>query len=79
MIMSNSGPSFCPTSVLNTIYYNRFKKLDLDMLAVFTYAPRYSAFNCIEHLWSPLSNKLTGVVFSNIVSGNIASAYLKMK
>ena len=49
------------------------------MLAVFTYAPRYSAFNCIEHLWSPLSNKLTGVVFSNIASGNIASAYLKMK
>ena len=71
MIMSDSGPDFCPTSVLNMIYYYRlFKKLDLDMLSAFTYALRYSAFNCVEHLWSPLSNKLSGVVFSNIASGD---------
>jgi len=35
------------------------------MLAVFTYAARYSAFNPVEHLWSVLSNKLSGVVFSS--------------
>ena len=71
MIMSYSGADFCPTSVLNMIYYyHLFKKLDLGMLSAFTYAPSYSAFNCIEHLWTPLSNKLSGLVFSNIASGD---------
>ena len=71
MIMSDSCPDFCPTSVLNMIYYYRlFKKIDLDTLSAFTYATCYSAFNCIEHLWSPLSNKLSGGTFSNIASGD---------
>lgn len=29
-----------------------------------THAARYSAYNPIEHVWSPLSNQLAGVVFS---------------
>ena len=71
MTMTDSGPDFCPTSVLNMIcYYCLFKKLDLDMLSGFTYAPRYSAFNYIKHLWSLLGNKLSEVVFSNIASGD---------
>ena len=40
------------------------------MLSGFTYAPRYSAFNYIKHLWSLLGNKLSEVVFSNIASGD---------
>ena len=59
-IMSDSVVDFCPSSVLNMICYYR----------LFTYTPRYSVFNCIEHLCSPLSNKLSGVVFSNIASGD---------
>ena len=40
MIMSDSGPDFCPTSVLNMMYYyHLFKKFNLDMLSAFTYAP----------------------------------------
>ena len=42
-------------------------------LYVFTYAARYSAFNYIEHLWSPLSNKLTRVVFTNKIKGEKAA------
>ena len=62
MIMADGGPDFTPISVLNSLYFYRlFKTLKLDILSVFTYAARYSAFNCIEHLWSPLSNKLSGV------------------
>ena len=34
-----------------------------------TYASGYSAFNCIEHLWSPLSKKLAGAVFPNTLQG----------
>ena len=41
----------------NILFYWRLF-LDLDMLTVSTYAARYSAYNLIEHLWSPLSNLL---------------------
>ena len=44
--------------------YRLFKKLDADILGVMTYAARYLAFNPIEHCWSPLSDKLSGVTFS---------------
>ena len=67
MLMSENGPDFNPKSMLNMIYFYRLlKHLDLDFLAVFTYAARYSAYNCIEHLWEPLSNKLSGVTFNAI-------------
>lgn len=41
----------------------------LDMISVFSYAARYSAFNPVEHLWSPLSNHLSGVAFSPCIKG----------
>ena len=65
MIMADGDPGlFTPISVLNALYFFRlFKILKLNILSVFSYAARYSAFNCIEHLWSPLSNKLAGVQF----------------
>ena len=54
---------------------NIFKTLDLDMLSAFTNALRDSALNCTEHLWSPLNNKLSGAVFSNIMSGDSKPPY----
>ena len=39
------------------------------MLSVLTYAARYSAFNPIEHLRSPLSNALAGVIQPSCVPG----------
>ena len=71
MLLSDNGPDFNPKSLLDTIYFYRyFKKLNLDMLTVFTFAARYSAFNCIEHLWSPLSDKLAGVTFDSVYPGD---------
>lgn len=70
-MMSDGGPDFNPTSVVNSFYlYRLFKLLNLDILAAFTYAAHYSAFNCIEHLWFPLSDKLSSVVFSNLTAGD---------
>jgi len=43
--------------------------MNLDFFSVFSYAARYSAFNPIEHLWSPLRNKLAGVVFKSKLDG----------
>lgn len=71
MFVSDSGPDFSPSSVLNQLFlYRLFKSLDLDVLAVFTYAARYSAFNPIEHLWSLMSNKLSGTFLMNIYEKN---------
>ena len=39
------------------------------MLCVSTYAGRYSAYNPIEHLLSPVSNRLTGVAFPAKLQG----------
>ena len=39
------------------------------MPSVLTYAARYSARNPIEHLWSPLSNALAGVILPSCVPG----------
>ena len=40
------------------------------MLCTFTYAARYSASNCIEHLLAPLSNTLGSVILSSKVPGD---------
>ena len=44
--------------------------MNLDFLSASTYAARYSAYNPIEQLWSPLSNILPGVVFSPKLDGD---------
>ena len=73
--LADGGPDFNPSHIANDLYYYRlFKKLDADILGVMTYAARYSAFNPIEHCWSPLSNKLSGVTFSPLENEDDASA-----
>ena len=63
MLMSDGGMEVESTNahVGWRHYHLLFKTLNLDTLSVFSYAARYSALNCIEHLWSPLSNQLLGV------------------
>ena len=35
-----------------------------------SYAARYSAYNNIEHLWSPLSKSLSSVILPSILEGD---------
>ena len=63
-----------PTQPTIVFYSRLFKKLDADILAVMTYAARYSVFNPIEHCWSPLSNKLSSVIFSPLEKEDDVSA-----
>ena len=71
MLLSSDDPDVNPKLVLNMIYsYRLFKHLYLDFLALFIYAARYSAYNCIEHLWTPLINKLSGVTFNATYPGD---------
>ena len=56
---------------MNSLFYYRlFKELDYDIISVSTYAAKYSAYNPIEHAWSPLSNMLAGVIFSPKMEGD---------
>ena len=71
MLLSDNGPDFNPLSLLNAIYFYRlFRALKCDFMSVFTHAAHYSAFNCIEHLWSPLSDKVGGIAFSSCRPGD---------
>ena len=70
-LLPDNGPDFNPMSLLNSLFFYRtFKYLDLDLLCTFTYAARYSTYNCIEHLWASLSNKLASVILSSKVPGD---------
>lgn len=66
--MSDCGPEFSSVSVIDLLYYfHLFRKLNLDILRIFTYTACYSAFQATEHLWAPLSHKLSVAVFSSKV------------
>ena len=77
MLLSDGGPDFTPIFVLNSIFFfHLFKELNLDLLSVSTYAARYSAFNLVEHLWSTLSNKLSGVVLPSKLGENVSLLHI---
>ena len=47
-----------------------WKNSGLDILGVVRYAAKYSAYNNIEHLWSPLSKSLSLVLLPSILEGD---------
>ena len=78
-IMLDGGPDFNPGSLINTLYFYRlFVSLGLDSLWTFSFAARYSAYNCIEHLWAVMSGELSGVVLPSILPGE-SETFLNMK
>lgn len=64
------GPKFIPNFIINAMFYDRpFKEVNFDLLLVLIDAARYSSFNSIEHLWSPISNRFSSVILSPVVEG----------
>ena len=69
-IVGDNGPDMNPTSYLNIFYFGRlWRDIGLTKLTTITYPAGRSAYNPIEHAWSPLSNKLTGVVIPAVLDG----------
>ena len=61
MVVDN-GPDMNPTNYVNEYNLgNLWIDSKADMLVVTSYAAGQSAYNMIEHAWSPLSNRLTSV------------------
>ncbi|KAJ8019969.1 hypothetical protein HOLleu_41765 [Holothuria leucospilota] len=66
----DGGPDWNPKSWTVQLYLQRlFKRWDLDLLCLSTYGPGLSALNMIEHLWSPLSDKLSAVSLPAVLHG----------
>jgi hypothetical protein len=51
----------------------------LDILGIVSYAAKYSAYNQIEHLWSPMSKKLSSVILPSVLEGEEDPPYLQSK
>ena len=80
MFIADGGPDFNSAHTINRLFYFRlFKKLEADILCVMTYTARHSAFNSIEHLWSPCADRLFGVVFLPIEDGDESAPALQTK
>ena len=70
-IKVDNGPDWNLHSLVNSLYLSRlWKDTGLDLLCIVSYAAKYSAYNNIEHLWSPISKKLCSVVLPSILEGD---------
>ena len=69
-LIVDGGPDQSPSHTTNFLLYGRlWRDQQLDCLIVATHAPGQSAYNCIEHAWSLLSQSLTGVTLPNHLPG----------
>ena len=70
MVVDN-GPDMNLTNYVNEYNLgNLWLDSGADMLIVTSYAAGQSAYNMIEHAWSPLSNRLTSVKLPEVLPGD---------
>ena len=70
-IIADGGPDWSTKSLMNALFFCRlWKECHLNILCVTSFAAQFSAYNPIEHLWSPMSKKLASVMFSAIAEGD---------
>ena len=73
----DNGSDWSVRSV-NSIYLCwLWKDLGLDILGIVSYAAKYSAYNQIEHLWSPMSKKLSSVILPSVLEGDNVAPCLR--
>ena len=66
----DNGPDMDPTNYINEYNIGRlWEDAGADMIVVTSYAAGQSAYNMIEHAWSPLSNRLTLVKLPAVLDG----------
>ena len=71
MLKVDNGPDWSIASISNNLYYMRLRRnANLDFLLLQSHAARYSAYNNIEHLWSPVSKRLTSAILPAILDGD---------
>ena len=69
-IKVDNGPDWNLLNIVNEIYFCRvWRDSGLDILGIVSYAAKYSAYNNIEHAWSPMSRRLYSVVLPSVLEG----------
>ena len=77
-IKVDNGSDWSIRSVVNSLYLCRlWRDAGLDILDVVSYAAKYSAYNQIKHLWSPMSKKLSSVILPSVLEEEDSPPYLQ--
>ena len=77
-IKVDNGSDWNIRSVVNSLYLCRlWRDSGLDILGVVSYAAKYLAYYQIEHLWSPMSRKLSSVILPSVLEGEDSPPYLQ--
>jgi len=64
-IKVDNGPDWNLLNITNMLYFGRmWKDSGLDIFGIMSYAAQWSAYNNIEHLWSPMSKKLANEILA---------------
>lgn len=70
-IKVDNGPDWNLLNVVNELYFCRlWRDSGLDLLGIVSYSAKFSAYNNIEHLWSPMSRKLASVILPSVLEGD---------
>ena len=64
------GKSIAFIKVDNGSDWDLWKAAGLDILGIVSYCAKFSAYNNIEHLWSPMSKCLSSVILPSILDGD---------
>ena len=72
----DNGPDWNLSSLVNEVFFCRlWRRANLDILGIVSYAAKWSAYNNIEHLWSPMSKKLANVILPSVLPGDLKPPY----
>ena len=64
----DNGSDWNLLSLVNEIFFSRlWRDSKLDLLVILSYAAKWSAYNNVEHLWSPMSRYLANVILRAIL------------
>ena len=75
-IKVDNRPAWNLLNIVNKIYFCRFwRDSSLHIFGIVSYAAKYSAYNNIEHTWSPMSRRLSSVVLPSVLEGEEEPPY----
>ena len=71
-IKVDNGSDWNLLSTINELFFCRlWKHSGLDVLGIVSYAAKWSAYNNVEHLWSPASRLLANLILQSILEGEV--------
>ena len=66
----DNRPDWNLLNIVNEIYFCRLRRdSGLDILGIVSYAAKYSAYDNVEHTWSPINRRISSVVLPSVLEG----------